>query len=466
VNGRLSETAVTPRAWRDGLAWFALALLSRTYLVFLGTLAAIALLPGLLGWQATVVQTGSMEPGVSPGDVVLTCTLPDDADVPLGRVVSFDSPAEAEPDGVAKIRLHRIVDANDDGTFVTAGDANAEVDSTPIVREQIIGQARLLVPWVGLPAWWAGHGDLVALAVWAGLTLLALVVVGLDLPGGARGRREAGASGGSHTDAARHASSPESTDDAPGADVGRRAVLTGVGGLVVFGLIALPRQQSDAAFTAKTTTGGNTWSVAVTAPLTPGRAATYVLVASTSIVNQNSHFSTFVDGNIATSPGTTVSGFSFWAIDGSTDRNTTGAKNARTDALALAAAVDKRGSTGAFPQNLTGTIRPGVYTSTGAASTSGTITLDARGDTSAVFIFRASSITTGQGAVVRLVNGARAGNVYWRSTNAVSLGRDSTNLGTYIAGTSGVLNNGSSLTGRMFAFAGSITLDRATVQSF
>jgi signal peptidase I len=456
VIGRIDGTAEGRRSWRDGLAWFSVVLLSRTYLTFLGSLAAIALLPGLVGWHATVVQTGSMEPGVSPGDVVLTCALPEDADVPLGRVVSFDSPAAAEPDGVAKIRLHRIVDANDDGTFVTAGDANAEADSTPIVRDQIVGQARLLVPWVGLPGWWLGHGDLVALSLWVGVTLIALAVLMIDVP-------RAGCRGVATREPDEVAGRDE---DRRGSDIGRRGVLTGVGGIVVLGLVSLPRQQSDAAFTARTSSGPNTWSVAAIAPLTPGRAAKYLLVASTSITNQNSHTATFIDGNIATSPGTSVSGFSSRNIGGSIDRNTTAAQNATTDAAALAAAVDKRGFTAALPVDLTGTIGPGVYTSTGAATTSGTITLDARGDSSAVFIFRASSISTAHGSVVRLVNGARAANVYWRATNAVALGRDSTTLGTYIAGTNGTMNANSSLTGRLFALGGSITLDRASVRSF
>jgi signal peptidase I len=492
--------AARSRAWRDGWVWFVTAQLSRSYLVFLGSLATVAILPGLLGGHATVVQTGSMEPGISPGDVVLTSALPDDADVPLGRVVSYDSPAEAEPDGVAKIRLHRIVDANDDGTFVTAGDANAEVDSTPIVRDQIIGQARLLVPWVGLPGWWIGHGDLAAVAAWAGLTALALAVAALDLPHTRRARRAqparalAAPAGTRSADSAPSGSDGEPASpvdaqpvdaqpvDAPSVDVpsvaasvdasapasgdvGRRAVVSGVGALVLFGLLSVPRQPADAAFTASTSTGRNSWSVAVVAPLTPGRAAGYLLFATTSITNHNSSAATSIDGSIATSPGTAVSGFSWWNVDGSIDRNTESARNARTDAVTLASAVDSRAATGTLASTVTGTIRPGVYTTTGSATTSGTITLDARGDASAVFIFRASSITTNTATVVRLVNGARAANVYWRATNAVSIGRDSTALGTYIAGTSASLLNGSSVTGRVFALSGSISVDRATVRS-
>lgn len=154
---------------------FVVALMARVYLGISLTLAVIALFPALLGWGGSVVQSGSMEPHISPGDVVLSSALPHNQPVPLGGVVEFLSPAEAEPDGKEKTRLHRIVGANDDGTYITAGDANSETDSTPMKREQITGQARLLVPMVGLPGLWITHGTLPQLAIWSVGTLLAVV---------------------------------------------------------------------------------------------------------------------------------------------------------------------------------------------------------------------------------------------------------------------------------------------------
>ena len=138
---------------------FIASVASRLYLGVLLSLALFAVLPALFGWHGTVVQSGSMEPHISPGDVVLAAALDPEHPVPVGGVVEYHSPAEAEPGGVAKTRLHRIVAANTDGTFVTAGDANITVDSTPIVRDQIKGQARLLIPAVGLPGLWLGSGN-------------------------------------------------------------------------------------------------------------------------------------------------------------------------------------------------------------------------------------------------------------------------------------------------------------------
>lgn len=153
------------------------ATIAEMYLIMTLTLVAIALLPAVLGWQATVVQTGSMRPHIDPGDVVVAAPWSSEQPVPVGGVVSFRSPAEAEPDGIERIRLHRIVEDRGDGTFTTAGDANAVADSTPLSPEQITGQARLLVPYIGLPSLWVRTGQIGPLLLWGVGTMLALGAV-------------------------------------------------------------------------------------------------------------------------------------------------------------------------------------------------------------------------------------------------------------------------------------------------
>jgi signal peptidase I len=196
----------------DGWAVFLAATAARLYLGVLLSFAVIAVLPALAGWQASVVRSGSMEPHISTGDVVVVAGFGNDDPVPVGGVVRFASPAEAEPDGQAKARLHRVVGVNTDGTFITAGDANADVDSMPLRRDQIIGQPGLLVPSIGLPGLWLDTGNLAALALWASPTLAAVVAaiygprpVGAAAtaaavqPPGGKGSAMAGASGGRRT---------------------------------------------------------------------------------------------------------------------------------------------------------------------------------------------------------------------------------------------------------------------------
>lgn len=238
----------------DGWALFLACLASRLYLGVLLSLALIAMLPALLGWHGTVVQSGSMEPHISAGDVVLAADFDATQRVPMGGVVQFTSPAEAEPSGVEKTRLHRIVAANPDGTFVTAGDANVEVDSAPLEREQITGQARLLIPALGLPGLWLNSGNIAALAWWSALTLLAIIlaVFGARLPDDEEDEANFG--------------DPESQDGTALAKDRSQRWKTGAAFGILAALIALvlatTTSFSAAAFTASTANAANTFTAA------------------------------------------------------------------------------------------------------------------------------------------------------------------------------------------------------------
>lgn len=130
-------------------------------LVAVAGLVVLALAPRLVGFEGHVVVSGSMEPRLSPGDVVLTRpVLPQD--LQPGQVLLFP-----DPEGVDRLVLHRLVSFDPAGGLVTRGDANQSDDTTPVPASSVIGQAQLSVPYVGLPAYWRltgqwGHLGLVA----------------------------------------------------------------------------------------------------------------------------------------------------------------------------------------------------------------------------------------------------------------------------------------------------------------
>ncbi|WP_442951384.1 ice-binding family protein [Paenarthrobacter sp. Z7-10] len=93
----------------------------------------------------------------------------------------------------------------------------------------------------------------------------------------------------------------------------------------------------------------------------------------------------------------------------------------------------------------------------------GTLTLDARGDPSVIFIFKANSFTAATNSAIRLVNGASASNIYWRIAGPITLGTDSTNIGNYLAATNATLQANSQLTGRLVSLSGSITITSTDV---
>lgn len=242
-------------------------LLARGYLVFLVALAACASVPMLFGLTGTVVQSGSMMPHIAVGDVVLSHPLAPDAQTPMGHVVTFEAPPGSEVSG---IRLHRIVGTNPDGSLITAGDANRDVDSAPLARTDIIAVGVLLVPWIGLPAFWLQHAQLVPFAGWLALTLLAFLIEFLASRAETKERR------GRHV--------PETAPTEPGTtspprrgipalvhSIGAESALS-IGALILCAAmvaIAPFTPAVNAAFTATTVNVSNNWVAAIS--VTPAK---------------------------------------------------------------------------------------------------------------------------------------------------------------------------------------------------
>jgi hypothetical protein len=102
----------------------------------------------------------------------------------------------------------------------------------------------------------------------------------------------------------------------------------------------------------------------------------------------------------------------------------------------------------------------GVYNNSSSFSNSGTLTLNAGGDSNAVWIFQAgSTLTTSVGSNVILTGGAQASNVFWQVGSSATLGVDSTFVGTILAADAITLNSGARLTGRALASSAAVTLN-------
>jgi signal peptidase I len=149
-------------------------------------------------WQATPVLSGSMRPGVQPGDVVLTQRVPI-SDLHVRDVVVFHAP---EGD---RFTVHRIVELGviDGATSITTwGDANPVADAavTTLPGSTVYRVARI-IPLVGYPAVWLQNGSRGVIAIGVGALLLvgaAVTVLRPDKPtkptgsGGSDGSGEAG----------------------------------------------------------------------------------------------------------------------------------------------------------------------------------------------------------------------------------------------------------------------------------
>jgi signal peptidase I len=151
-----------------------IAALSRMMLTVAMSLTLWAAMPALLGWQPTTVVTGSMAPKINHGDVVSARPVPSSSLQP-GMVLLVD-----DPDHRDRLRLHRLVRFNPDGSLVLRGDANPQDDSSPVDRKAVHGVGVLRVPYVATPILWLQQGAWLRLVMLVAVILALVAAAGLD----------------------------------------------------------------------------------------------------------------------------------------------------------------------------------------------------------------------------------------------------------------------------------------------
>ncbi len=117
--------------------------------------------------------------------------------------------------------------------------------------------------------------------------------------------------------------------------------------------------------------------------------------------------------------------------------------------------------------NLALTLYPGAYYEGAAINFIGgaVVTFDGLGDSNAKFIFKANAaINTGIGVTMNLINGAKANNIIWLATGAMSIGATNEMKGNCVsregAMAVGIATN---LEGRILTSAGALTIGNGTL---
>lgn len=119
----------------------------------LGTLCLVAVLVPFLVFAVPqtvgadhgfVILSGSMEPALSPGDVVI---VSDTASVEVGDIITFSN-------GGSIPVTHRVVGVQD-GQYVTKGDANGNPDTAPVAPGSVLGGVVYTIPLIGYVILWA-----------------------------------------------------------------------------------------------------------------------------------------------------------------------------------------------------------------------------------------------------------------------------------------------------------------------
>lgn len=108
--------------------------------------------------QSYVVLSGSMEPEISPGDVILVEEV-DASSIEEGDVITFVRSDDARP---TTHRVEEVSDRDGDPEFVTKGDANENPDQEPVAASQVqgripsIGGHPFVIPLIGHVIQFAG----------------------------------------------------------------------------------------------------------------------------------------------------------------------------------------------------------------------------------------------------------------------------------------------------------------------
>jgi hypothetical protein len=192
-----------------------------------------------------------------------------------------------------------------------------------------------------------------------------------------------------------------------------------------------------------------------------GTAANFVLFTSVgAVTNSGITYLTHLTGNVGTNSGS-LSGFG--NVDG--QMHFAGDSASLQCAKDLLAAYDSLNM--AIPDSTIGLVigngeilHAGIYLMPGVASLNLGLTLDAKGDPNAVFIFKTSlAFSTSANSKIHLINGAKACNVFWKIDGAVSIGTGTTMRGTIISGGAISMSAGDTLEGRALTINGAVLTD-------
>ena len=203
----------------------------------------------------------------------------------------------------------------------------------------------------------------------------------------------------------------------------------------------------------------------------------FVAVAGAGLTNTNSNGITVLNGDVGLAPDATClgDGTPCSAIDptinGTLYANDPAGKAAAAKADLVSAYNDAHGRPAGtlVTANLAGQILfPGVYTSPPLSSmdlaVNGTLTLDAQGDQNAVWIFQiGSTLTANTGSEVKLINGAKAANVFWAVGSASTINANVKFAGNVLAQTANSVGSGAVVNGRLLCSMAGITLMSDTI---
>ncbi|HEX3089693.1 MAG TPA: ice-binding family protein [Ilumatobacteraceae bacterium] len=208
---------------------------------------------------------------------------------------------------------------------------------------------------------------------------------------------------------------------------------------------------------------GQSASASIVPTIGLATAANYSVLGGQTVTNTGP---SILDKSVGLAPGSAVVGFPPGTVLAPGTIQAANAVALQAESDLTTAYIDAAGRSTEFTtvSDLTsGTpLLPGVYAnaSRGPLLLTGAMTLDGQNDPNAVFIFQTdSSLITGSGSVVNLINGASECNIFWQVGSSATIGTGSAFVGNVLALTSIAVQTGATVRGRALARNGEVTLD-------
>jgi signal peptidase len=106
--------------------------------------AALTFLAPRFGWQVDTVLSGSMEPVIPTGSILVSRTVASDS-INVGDIITFSG------SGRDRFITHRVtaIDQTNGLVFTTKGDANNAKDPFTVPAENVVGKVLVHIPFLG-----------------------------------------------------------------------------------------------------------------------------------------------------------------------------------------------------------------------------------------------------------------------------------------------------------------------------
>ena len=153
------------------------------FYIFVIVYLAVALGPFAVGIRPYVVLSASMEPTIQTGSLVyirqaeskaLFSNLVEYEDPGKGDIVAFE---QGSGDNAITV-VHRIQDVDSEGNYTMKGDNNKSDDIAQIKKDQIIGNYKWSIPYLGYFTTWLQSKKGLVLAVILALNAFVSSIVG------------------------------------------------------------------------------------------------------------------------------------------------------------------------------------------------------------------------------------------------------------------------------------------------